>query len=113
MLIGIGDKIIIVPVPICDLFGMLNRAPELLRTCCHFTRISHQTIEVTTVDAVEFFNPVEISQILAVEHNIVTSPHQRNLVDPKVDMHVECDKKVENDTRNKHRVDDRRSQDIK
>ena len=90
--------------------GVLNWAPVLLGSAGDFARIGKNAVAVTAVNAVNFFDRIEISKMVTVDCNVKASFDARNTVGPETDVLVDCYAQVEQSDRGDHTVDERGDQ---
>ena len=59
---------------------MFYRAPVLLRSSPYFLNPANQAVKVTTVNTVQLFDPVEVSEAVVVDDDIVATFHPGDTV---------------------------------
>jgi len=68
---------------------VFDRAPELLGAGGDFTPVSHHTVAVAAVDAVELFDSVEVSEHVAVNHDVFAAFNEGDAVNPEADLLID------------------------
>lgn len=91
---------------------MLDRTPELFGPRADLARISDEAVGITAVDAIEFLDRVQIREMMAIDHEMVFAAYPRNSVNAKTEMLKNGDRKIENDQRDDHAVDNGCRQDV-
>ncbi len=89
-----------------DLVGVFDGAEVLFCACQDLGHVAHQPVAVFAVGAMELLNEIEIPQVMAVEHEIVATPHSGNTVDGKAGPLVEADTGINHEHWNHHAVND-------
>ena len=92
--IPIIKEFLIAAVQSTDASGVLDRAPILLRACGNFLDVGDQSVKVTAIAAVEFFNKIQIIQILRIEYDIVFALDFRDAVNRKAGGLINRDDQV-------------------
>lgn len=93
--------------PLC----VFDRAPMLFGASGDFRRVGQQSIAISTINAVQLFQSVEVGQVLAVEGDVIIAPDLLNSVDRKANGLVEAYEYVQQNKRHDHRIDHRRRKD--
>jgi len=91
-------------------FRMGNGAEALFGAGCDLLRIGDEPVDVAAVEAVHLFDQIEVAEFMAVEDDIVASPHLWDLVDRKADSMIDRGENVQYDGRDDDAVDDRRDE---
>ena len=65
--------------------GVFDRAPILFRSPCYFMDIGDESVEISAVRAVQFFNTVEVTEGVTVDDNVAAAFDLGDLVDGKAD----------------------------
>src|ERR1700719_755822 len=68
-----------------DPAGVLDRAPIDFGARRHLAHKCDRAVGIGAIGAIDFLDDVEISEMVAVEHQIVAASHLWNLVDGKAD----------------------------
>jgi hypothetical protein len=89
---------------------VLDRTPIGLGAGSDFSYVADQAVGVRAVGAVEFFQGVEIRQMVAVEHQVIGAPHLYQTVGGKADCLIQRHANVQQDKGDDQRVDERCSQ---
>jgi hypothetical protein len=85
---------------------MLDRAKILFGAGDDCAAIGDQPGAVGAIRAVEFFDDVQVSEMLAVENDVIGALHLANPVDRKTAGLVKTDAQVDQQQRKRHAVDD-------
>jgi hypothetical protein len=88
--------------------GMLDWAPILLGASRDVLDERERAVGVSAEDAVYFFDPIQIGELVPIDDEVRTTRHPRDAVDrkayPLIDEHPE----IQQGERNDHGIDDRR-----
>jgi hypothetical protein len=90
---------------------MFDRTPIGFCSRCDLLDIGDQAVSIRTIDAVEFFDCVQISQPVTIEDDVVAALDPWDAVDPEADRLVQGHRKIQKREGNDHRVDEGRRQD--
>jgi hypothetical protein len=86
---------------------VLDRTEILLGPRYDLADIGDDPGAIGAIAAVEFFEPIEIFEVLPVEHDIVTAANLFDAIDWKASRLIKGDAQVNNRQRHDHGVDDR------
>jgi hypothetical protein len=92
--------------------GVLDGAPVLLCAGDDLPRIGNNSVAVTTVEAIEFFDAIQIGQLMPVHNYISISLYSPYPVQAKTDVLIDSDRQIEKGQGNDHGVNKRGGQDI-
>jgi hypothetical protein len=84
-----------------------DRTPEPFRTRGDLPGIGDGPVGITTVDAIELLDRVQLRQMIAVDHEIVSTAQPRNAVNAETQILIQGDRQIENNQRDDHTVDNR------
>jgi len=73
----------------------------------HFPRIRHHAFAIPAVNTVEFFNAVEIGQLVTIHDHVVAAFHPANAIQPETDVLMEHGGDIEKRDRHDHGVNER------
>ena len=86
---------------------MFYRAPVLLGTGNHFPDVFYQSVTVSAVHTVSFFNQVQVGQVVSVDVQVIATAYPWNSIDAETNMLVDGDTQIQESQRNDHSVYDR------
>ena len=86
---------------------VLDRAKVLLGSRHDLAHVGNKPSSIRTISAVEFFDEIEVFEMLPVKHDIVGTTDFRNFVNRETGRLIEADEQIENNQRDDHAVDDR------
>lgn len=66
--------------------GMFDRTPILLGPGGYFLNITDQTVKIPTIDTIHFFQPIQITEVVPVDDNIIFAVHFRDSIDGEADQ---------------------------
>ena len=73
----------------------LDWTPVSLRTCPNFDRISGETVEITTIETINFLDNIEIIKKSSLVDKIVPPSYDRNSIYRETNPLVESDNYIE------------------
>jgi hypothetical protein len=89
---------------------MLDWTPILFGASRDLRRVSENTVGISAIQAVQFFNRIQVRQAVPIKQNKVRSPDFRNAVNWKAGRLVDGEDQVEKNDREQTEPDDRRGQ---
>jgi hypothetical protein len=87
---------------------LLDRTPVLFGTRGHFPHIGDDTVCIGTIGAVQLLHRIQVSEALAIEHQIVPAPDLRDAVHPETNGLVKRHPKVQDHKGHDQGIDHRR-----
>ena len=87
--IPILNEFIVPAVNTADPASMLDGAPILFGQGGYFLNICNQTVEVSTVDAVDLLYQIEIAESITIDHDIILPVDRRDAVNGKTNNLVQ------------------------
>ena len=75
--------------------AMFDGAPVLFGAGCYFSCIGNYAICVTAKDAIEFFDEIQVGQVVAIDYDIFGSRNPRHPIKPKTNGLVNSDKCIQ------------------
>ena len=86
---------------------MFDRAEILFSSGDHFSYIGNHAVAVCAVGTVEFFDKIQVIELLPVVENVVAAFHLFDAVDRKAGQLIKRHEEIRDQQRNDHRVNNR------
>ena len=87
--------------------GMFDRTPELLRPGDDFLRKGHQAVGVTAIHTIGLFDTIEVTQLVAIDHQVVAARYTRNAIGAKADLLIDYQRHIQQRQGHNHGIDQR------
>ena len=94
------------------LSGMFYWTPVLFCPGNHFPRVGHYSVPVSAIKTIQFFNTIEVDELMSVHDNIVGPFDPPNAIKAETDMLVHRYGEIKECDGNYHPVNKRRGQNI-
>ncbi len=98
--IAVWQKMLIAVVRGLKSTRMLDRAPVLLSSSRNFRDVRQYSVPIRAVQTIKAFECIQISQLIAVNRDVVFTPHFRNAINGKTNGLVNGNEKIEHRERN-------------
>lgn len=90
--------------------SMFDWAPVLFSTCHYLLNVGQDSVAIAAIDAVEFFNQVEVGKLMPIDDEVVPTAYPRDTIGAEADVLIGSYRQINNQYWKDHSIDDRRSE---